>query len=241
MDGALVDLLELGGDERHALGDGEHRALQLRGGERPIGEALGRRLGARDGVAGQEHLHRRPHPEEPRMKLVVGRAHEARGRVADLGVFRDVHQIAARRQLAAPGQAIPVHLGHDGLGEVPDPEPAVDDVARPLSRAARGVIRLVDRIVRAEVVASAEGRARAPQHGHLHARLGVCLLERGENGAAQLVVQRIALLGPVHREAPDAGARVIDDKHVARGHAGPPWPGVIGLESTRKFVEGRCG
>ena len=52
------------------------------------------------------------------MELVVGRAHEARGRVADLGVLGDVDQIAARRQLTAAGQAIAVHLGDDGLGEV---------------------------------------------------------------------------------------------------------------------------
>ena len=173
------------------------------------------------------------------MELVVGRAHEARGRVADLRVLGDVDEIAARRELAAPGQAVAVHLGDDGLGEVPDPEPAVDDVARPLSRAARRVVRLVDGIVRAEIVARAEGRSRAPKHGDLHGGIGVGLLERGEDRAAQLVVERVALLGPVHREAPDAGARVIDDKHVARGHAGPPWPVVIGLESTRKPPEAR--
>ena len=63
---------------------------------------------------------------------------EARGRVADLGVRGDVDQVAARRQLSSSRQAIAVHLGDDGLGEVPDPEPAVDDVARPLARAARG-------------------------------------------------------------------------------------------------------
>jgi len=116
----LFDLLELRGDERDPLGDGEHRALELRRRVRAVRETFRGGLGPADRVPREEHLHRGSHAEQPGMELpgmelpgmelVVGRAHEAGRRVADLRVLGHVHEVTTGRELASAGQAIAVDL-----------------------------------------------------------------------------------------------------------------------------------
>jgi hypothetical protein len=110
-----------------------------------------------------------------------GRAHEAGRRVADLGVVGDVDQVAAGGEFAAAGQAIAVYLGDHRFVEVPDLEPTLHDMARPLVGAAGGVVGLVDRVVGGQIVTGAERRAGAAQDRDLHRWIGVGFLEGGED------------------------------------------------------------
>src|SRR5262249_1679008 len=87
------------------------------------------------------------------------------------------------------------------------------------------VVRLVDGIVRAEIITGAEGGPGPAQDGHLHVGIGIGLLQSAQDGAAQLVVEGVALLGAIHHEPPHAGAWRVDYEHV-RGPRIPPWVGV---------------
>ena len=87
------------------------------------------------------------------MEVHVGHA-EAHGRVAHLRVVGHVDEVAAGGELASAGQAVAVHLRDDRLGHVPDAHPGVGHVARPLTLAGRGVVRVLEALVAAaEVVA----------------------------------------------------------------------------------------
>ena len=93
-------------------------------------------LAAGHRVARQHQFHGAAHADQPGVILHVGRAHQPHRRIADLGVVGDVDDIAGGGEFGAAGKAIAVHLRDHGLGEIPDPEPALDDVARPLAGAA---------------------------------------------------------------------------------------------------------
>ena len=120
-------------------------------------------LDAVDRVAGEHHLHRLAHAEEPRVEVHVGHAEAHRG-IAHLRVLGDVDEVAAGGELAAAGEAVAVHLGDHRLGQVPDAHPALGDVAGPVAVAARRVDgQVVALVAAAEVVARGEatGRRRA--------------------------------------------------------------------------------
>src|SRR4051794_13450693 len=77
---ALVELGDVGRDQRDALGDPHHVLVELVDREGAVGPAEPHGLGARDRVPGHHHLHGRPHAQEPGVELHVGHA-EAHGRV----------------------------------------------------------------------------------------------------------------------------------------------------------------
>src|SRR3546814_7110796 len=72
------------------------------------------------------------------LNLVVRRAHEADRRIADLGVIRDIDQVACRGEFASTGEAIAVNLRNERLGEIPHPETAFHDMAAPITDAGSG-------------------------------------------------------------------------------------------------------
>ena len=158
---------------------------------------------ARDRVAGEHHLHRLAHAEEPRVEVHVGHA-EPHRRVAHLRVLGHVDEVATGRELARAREAVAVHLRDHRLREIPDAHPALGDVARPRALAARRVVRHLEAFVAAaEVVAGRERRARAADDRDRHVGVLVVRAQRVEDRAAQRVDQAVALLGPVHRDAPD--------------------------------------
>ena len=155
------------------------------------------------------------HAEEPRVELHVGRAEAHRG-VADLGVLGDVDEVAAGGELAAAGEAVAVHLRDDRLGQIPDAHPAVGDVTRPLALAPGGVVRqLVALVAAAEVVARGEARAGAADDRDAHVVVGVGGPQLLEELAPQRMVQRVALLGPVERDAADLRRGFVDEDQFA--------------------------
>ena len=126
-----------------------------------------------DRVAGDHHLHGRPHPEEPGVELHVGHA-EAHRRVAHLGVLGHVDEVATGGQLAAAGQAVAVHLGDHRLGQVPDPHPRLGDVAGPVPLAGGGEVRHLEALVPA-----ARGRSRPRSRCRRRARSTPARRRRG--------------------------------------------------------------
>src|SRR4029453_13794361 len=123
--------------------------------------------------------------QRPRVEVHVGHA-EAHGRVADLGVVGDVHEVAAGRQLAAPGQAVAVHLGDLRLGQVPDVHPALGHVAGPRTGPARRVEGHLEALVpTAEVVAGGEARPGAADDRDVHGLVLVGLDQRLADVAAE--------------------------------------------------------
>ena len=166
--GALVELHDVGRQQGDPLRHRQHLVVEVGLGERPVGPAEPHGLDAGDRVAGDHHLHGRPHPEEPGVELHVGHA-EAHRRVAHLGVLGHVDEVAAGGQLAAAGQAVAVHLRDHRLGQVPDPHPRLGDVAGPVALPGRGEVRHLQALVpAAEVVAGGEAGAGAPHDRHAH-------------------------------------------------------------------------
>lgn len=156
------------------------------------------------------------------MELHVRRTHQPHGRVTDLRIVGDVDEIAGRREFGAAGEAIAMHRSDHRLGQVPDAEPAFDDVPRPLPGTARRIIGLVLPIVGAEIVAGAEGGTRAAQDADANRGIAVRGLQRGENGTAQGIVERIALFRPIHGKAMYARRGLVDQQQGRYGHQAPP-------------------
>ena len=48
----------------------------------------------------------------------------------------------------------------------------------------------------------------------MHFGVGVGFLERPQDAAAQVVIERVALLGPVERDAPYLGRGVVDEYEI---------------------------
>ena len=59
--------------------------------------------------------------------------------MGDGGVVGQVDEVAGRGQFGAPGHGVAVDLGNDWLGQVPQRQPAVGDVAGPASVTPRRV------------------------------------------------------------------------------------------------------
>ena len=207
-----------GGQQGDALGDREHLVVEVGLREGPVGPAQLHGLGAGDRVAGDHHLHGGAHAEQPGVELHVGHAEADRG-VAHLGVGGHVDEVAPGGQLAAAGQAVAVDLGDDRLLQVPDAHPGLGDVPGPLALARRGEVRvLVALVAAAEVVAGREARAGAADDRHVDVVVEVGGLERLDELTAERVVQGVALLGPVEREAAHVGGGVVDeDERVGHG------------------------
>ncbi|MEY9671559.1 hypothetical protein ABIE93_001493 [Bradyrhizobium elkanii] len=73
------------------------------------------------------------------------------------------------------------------------------------------MIGLVDAVVGGEIVARRETGSGAAQDRDRNPGIAVGLLQHLEDLTAQAVVQRVALLGAVQRDAADARTRIIDD------------------------------
>ena len=190
------------------------RSSSSLGREHARGEPALDGLGAAERVAGEHHLHALAHPAHPRVVLQVGRAEPHRG-VADLGVLGDVDDVAPGGELAATREAVAVHLCDHRLREVPDAGPVAGDLTLELTFAGRepvGGRAGVGRIA-AEVVARGEALARAADDRHAHVGIGVGFAEREDDLAAQRRVERVALLGPVQRDAPHHRRGVVHQDH----------------------------
>ena len=152
MHDALVELKQLRVNGGDALGYLQHLLFQLFSRVCSRSPASGCRFGARDGIAGEHHLHGFAHPDQPRVKMHVGHA-ETSGGIAHLGVFCHIHQVASSGKLAASRQAVAVHLGDDRNGEIPDAHPSFGHMPRPLAFAFGSVKgHFVADIAAAEVV-----------------------------------------------------------------------------------------
>src|SRR5437667_77153 len=75
-------------------------------------------------------------------------------------------------------------------------------------RARRMPRRLLRLVAAAELVAGREALASAAHAHHAHGGVGVGGLQRADDPAAQRVVERVALLGAVQRDAPHLGCGV---------------------------------
>lgn len=214
--GPLVQLGDVGRHQRDALGHRQHLVIQAVRREHPVGPAEADRVLARDPVAGQHHLHGGPRPQEPGVELHVGHP-EAHRRVPDAGVVGHVDQVAAGGQLAAAGQTPPVDLGDDRLGQVPDAHPRVGHVTGPEALASRGEVgEVVALVAVAELVAGAEAAPRAADDRHADLGVLIRLAQRVENPSTHGVVERVALVGPVQRDAADPLGGRVDEHGV--GH-----------------------
>jgi hypothetical protein len=227
---ALVERLQVGRHLGHALGDAEHLGVEVVGGECPVGEPGLDRLVAAHRVTGEHRLHRPPHAHEPHVPGHVGRAHATHGRVPDLGVVGDVHEVARRRELGAAGQAEAVHLGDDRRGQIHHLEPALQHVPRP--SAVGGGLRPGQRLgaVLGEVVPGGEARPCAADDDHAHVGVGVGRTQRCEQFGAERVRQCVALGGSVEGEPPHHRCGVVREHQCvsqwiscppSRGHAAP--------------------
>ena len=153
MDPALVDLEQATRHAGDAFGEVEDPVVEFGGGEAAVGVAHPHRLGGIDRITGEDHLHCVAQTDQPRVHREVGRAGEAEHRMRDRGVLGEVDEVAGRRQLAATGHCIAVDLRDDGLGQIPDPEPALRDMVGPGGRAVGRVVRAICAEVGGEVVA----------------------------------------------------------------------------------------
>ena len=141
-------------------------------------------------------------PRNQGWKCMSGTPNRTAG-ISHLRVLGHVDEIAPGRELARPREAVTVHLRDHGLGEIPDAHPAFGDVARPRAFAAGRVVRhLLALVPAAEVVARRERRTRAANDRHRDVGILVVRAQRLEDRAAQRVDEAVALLGPVHRDAP---------------------------------------
>ena len=132
---------------------------------------------------------------------------------------RDVHEVARGDELGTAGHRVTVNLRDHRFGEIPNSEPAVGDVARPVPSAARGVVR-PGLVAALQVVARGETLTRAAHDRHVRARVGIGGFERVEEFGAHSVVDRVPLLGPVERDAPNLLRRVVDRDELV-GHRVP--------------------
>ncbi len=171
-----------------------------------------------DAVAGQEQLLGLAWPELPRVGEVLEPAHAEAG-ADDVGedhVVGSDDQVAGPHQHQSGGVDRPVHLGDRDLAEVPPPQRVLEVVVPLLEHAAlgadpggavhlvRGVVGVVlERRLRAHVVARREHRARSPED-HDAARV-VLLgpLERLVELDQQAAVLGVAGLRPVEEDPYD--------------------------------------
>ena len=227
VDGALGVHQEVVVDVAHPRCELLGELAEVVGGQAVVGPAPAVHVGARVGVAEVGELAGLGLGEMPGRPHRVHGAHGADGRVADLAVFGDDPQIAGGGEFGSAGEAVAVDLGDHGLGQLPDDEVAHHGVAGPvvvLGVGGAGVGQagpLVDvGAVRGgglEVVAGGEGAPRALDHDDADFSVGLGALERVEHLAAQLVGERVELLGAVEGDGGDAVVGLVEDEVVAHG------------------------
>ncbi len=245
VDDALVQLQQLAGDHRDPSRDVEHVLVELVRGPRRVRPTELHRFDTRDRVAGEHHLHRLAHTEEPRVEVHVGDSEPHRG-IPHLRVLGHVDEVATGRELARAREAVAVHLRDHRLCEIPDAHPALGDVSRPRALAAGRVVRHLLALVPAtEVVARGERRARTADDRDRHARVLVVGAQGVENRTAQRMDEAVALLGPVHRDAAHAWSRLVDDDHLrVRGRSvGLGWAHrgrLLASSDARTLAGSRC-
>lgn len=211
-------MLEIDRNLRRTLGERQRRLLQLGERKRARGKARFGGLDSAHRIAGQHQFHGAAHADQPRMKLHVGRAHQPHRRIADLRILGDEHHVAGGGELRAAGKAIAMHLRDHRLGEIPDREPAVHHMARPLSGTASGVIGLAGAVVGRQIVPCRKRRARPAHDHHRDVRIAIGGLQRLENLLAQQIAERVALLRPVEGDTPHPRQRIVNENMRVRGH-----------------------
>ena len=149
----------------------------------------------------------------------VGRRHRAHRRVADHRVVGDVEEVARGGELRTAGEAVAVDLADDGCRHVHHLHPALDQrpAPEPVAQGGGPGQRLVG--VGREVVAGAEARARASQDHHADVEVLVAPPQLVEQHRAHAVAHRVALLGPVERDAADVRTRIVGEND-GLGHEG---------------------
>ena len=101
-----------------------------------------------------------------------------------------------------------MNLGDERRGHVPQLEPTGDDVAGPPA-VGRGRVPLNRRIALAQVVSGREAGPRPADDDRRHLPVVVGRPQRVEQGLAERLVQGVALLRPVQRQAPYPGKRIV--------------------------------
>jgi hypothetical protein len=148
VDRTLVELLQFDRNLGGASGKVQRLLLELIERKRTRRKAPIRGLASGYGVTRQHQFHGSTHADQPRVILHVRRAHQPHRRISDLGIVGDIDDIAGGCEFSAAGKAIAVHLRNHRFCQIPDREPAFDNVPRPLARTCRRVIGLIHRIVR---------------------------------------------------------------------------------------------
>src|SRR5215510_3768641 len=92
----------------------------------------------------------------------------------------------------------------------------------PLPGPARRVVGLAFGIIASQVVASREAHTSATQDTDPHVWIAVCFIERLQDLAAQLIVERVALLRPVQCDASHRWPWVVDQNAVIVCHNSSP-------------------
>ena len=124
----LVELLQFHRNLGGAFGKIQRALLELMERKRTRRKTPFRGLASGHGVAGQHQFHGTAHADQPWMILHVRRAHQPHRRITDLGIVGDVDDIAGGREFGPAGKAIAVHLRDHRFCQIPDREPAFDDV-----------------------------------------------------------------------------------------------------------------
>jgi hypothetical protein len=222
----LVELLQFDRHFCRAFGEIERALLELVKRKRARRKSPFGGLAPGHRIARQHQLHGAAHADKPGMILHVRRAHQPHRRITDLRVVGDIDDIAGGCEFGAAGQAIAVHLRDHGFCQIPDREPALDDMPRPLARPCRRMIGLIDRIVRRQIVPCGKARTGAAQDRDRDVAIAVSRFQNFENFGAQPVVQRVALFRTIQGDAPDPRPRLVDENMLIRHRLAPPdlWP-----------------
>ena len=105
--------------------------------------------------------------------------------------------------------------------QVPDPQPVAQQLFEPVAIARdRGGLAGGDAVSADQVVAGAEGAARAGDEGDVDGVVGLCLAERVEQLGLELARDRVQLLGSVQRDPRDASVALVVDRLALLSHRG---------------------
>ena len=158
----LVDLGEVARHPGDTAGDRRGPPLRARRKEMPCSPIRRQRPRPRHLLAGQHDLHGPADAQQRHVVLPVGRTGDAHDRVGDTGVVGDIDEVACLGQFGGAGDGVAMNLRDDRLGEVPEGEPILGDLASPRAVAGSRVERRVGHEVAAEVIAGREAVTRPP-------------------------------------------------------------------------------
>ena len=187
------------GQRGDLVGQGLRRRPRLARRDHPVGQAHRQRLRGGDRPPGQDHVQRPAQPDhagQPHRAAVDQRHAPAAAEHAQHRVLLGHPQVAPQRQLQAAGHGVPGDRGDHRLGQ---PQPGRPH--RPVAvRRGPVAVRAADRL---EVGPGAERPARAPQHGHVGAVIGVERAEGPGQGGRGRPVHRVAHVRAVQDDCGD--------------------------------------